>query len=64
MMRIVWVVAVAHEKFKINGVQGLNRLFGEFTKEKVLIDVKGLYKRGLGSVKPELVAAVIIKVRF
>ena len=45
MMRIVWWWRLHIEKFKINGVQGLNRLFGEFTKRKVLIDVKGLYKR-------------------
>jgi len=39
------VAAVAHKQFKENGLQSLKSLFGEFSKEKVLIDVKGIYNR-------------------
>lgn len=39
------VVAVAHKQFKESGLQLLKSLYGHFSKEKVLIDVKGIYDR-------------------
>lgn len=39
------VAAVAHKQFKESGLQLLKNLFGDFSKEKVLIDVKGIYDR-------------------
>lgn len=39
------VVAVAHKQFKESGLQLLKSLFGVISKEKVLIDVKGIYDR-------------------
>ena len=39
------VTAVAHKQFKESGIQLLKSLFGVFSKEKVLIDVKGIYDR-------------------
>ncbi len=37
------IVAVAHNEFKLMGIEGILKLYGN-KKEKVLIDVKGLYK--------------------
>lgn len=37
------IVAVAHNEFKQMGLDGVMKLFGD-KKERVLIDVKGLYK--------------------
>lgn len=39
------VTAVAHKQFKESGLQLLKSLFGVISKEKVLIDVKGIYDR-------------------
>lgn len=39
------VIAVAHEQFKKSGMELIKQLFGDFTEDKVLIDVKGIYSR-------------------
>lgn len=39
------ITAVAHKQFKEMDLQLLKNLFGVFSKEKVLIDVKGIYNR-------------------
>ncbi len=38
------IVAVAHDQFKENGMRKIENLFGVFGKDKVLIDVKGIYE--------------------
>lgn len=40
------IAAVAHEQFKENGMRKIENLFGGFGKDKVLIDVKGIYEIG------------------
>lgn len=39
------VTSVAHKQFKDGGLKLLKNLFGEFSNEKVLVDVKGIYDR-------------------
>lgn len=39
------VTAVAHKQYVESGLDMLKDLFGAFSKEKVLIDVKGIYDR-------------------
>lgn len=39
------ITAVAHERFKKHGLELIEKLFGNLTREKVLIDVKGIYKQ-------------------